>query len=299
MAKGFSWGGIRGRGMSLRNDAVLAVIALTIATALLILMYVVYERNDVKVYVEKNTPAIVRTDKIVERTDKIWTSDLLNKSVEPMTINLDTAVMKHEGKRWADQLRRDAKTVAALRDEFTAKPLPSNPNRALASDMTAYLNKADTYVGDMNIVAKYFGELMQIEMAMNEAVRGAGYGTSNISVGTMQQRDAILAAELAKLQQLAPPAEMKNFHDDTVMYLSDFVETMKKLTEAYASGGGLDKMDALSGESEDTLETMRDTLKQDLADLKTGKLRYQSRSVDVKRKAVHVEVDTLKAKYRF
>lgn len=299
MAKGSSWGGIRGRGLSLKSDAVMALIALAIATVLLILMYVVYERNDVKVYVEKNTPAIARTDKIVERTDKIWTSDLLNKSVEPMTINLDTAVMKHEGKRWADQLRRDAKTVAALKDEFTTKPLPSNPNRALASDMTAYLNTADTYVGDMNIVAKYFGELMQIEMAMNEAVRGAGYGTGNISVGTMQLRDGILSAELAKLQKLVPPVALRMFHDNTVMYLLDFVETMKKLTEVYASGGGLAKMDALSGESEDTLETMRDTLKQDLADLRVSKLRYESHSVDVKRKAVRDEVDSLKTKYRF
>lgn len=299
MTKRFSWGGIRGRGLSLRSDAVLALITFAIATILLILMYMVYERNDVKGYVEKNTPAVARTDKIVERTDKIWTSDLLNKAVEPMSINLDTAVMKHEGKRWADQLRRDIKTVAELKNEFTTKPLPSNPDRPLAYDIAAYLNMADTYVGDMNIAGTYLSDLIQIEMAMNEVVRGAGYGTGNISVGTMQQRDASFAAELAKLKQLAPPAEMKNFHDDTVMYLSDFVETMKKLTEAYASGGGLDKMDALSGESEDTLETMRDTLKQDLADLRVSKLRYKSHSVNKKRQAVRDEVNSLKAKYRF
>lgn len=299
MAKRFSWGGIRGRGLSLKGDVVLALMTLAIATILLIMMYMIYERNDVKAYVEKNDPTTERTDKIVARTDKIWTSDLLNKSVEPMSPNHEPTVMKYEGKRWADQLRRDAKTVAELKNEFTAKPLPANPNRPLASDIASYLNTADTYVGDMNIAGTYLGGLIQIEMTINEAVQAAGYGTGNISVGAMQQRDAILAAELAKLQKLAPPTEIKAFHDNTVMYLSDFVETEKKLTEAYALGQGLAKMEALSEESENTMETMHDTLKQDLADLKVGKLRYESHSVNKKCQAVRDKVNSLKNKYRF
>lgn len=295
----FTWGGIRGKGLKLTGDIEMAVIALVLATAVIIAAYYVFERSAVKTYVEKITPSIEKADKVVEREDKLWDSDLLTKTPDPLTNEIDPIVMRNEATAWKFQLEMDAKAVGSARSEFDKMISVPNATANLAAESGAYLRATETYMSDARGIVFYLDELILMEMNMNDAIRAVPFGQGFINPAALRQRDTVLAAELEKIKKMNPPDALRNFHEDTIQFLSEYVIIQQQLTSAYESNAGLAKLEALGAEGETVMHDARAKLRADIRMLKTGQLGRDSQKSRTHKKDTRDELDRLRSAYRF
>lgn len=299
MRQKLSWGGIRGKGLKLTGDIGMSIIALVLATAVIIAAYYVFERSAVQAYVEKVTPAVEKADKVVERADKLWDSDLLTKTPDPLTSEIDPVEMRNQATVWKFQLDQDAKTVAASKAEFAKLIAAPNAASNLAAEVGSYLRATDTYMKDARAIVNYMDELILIEMNINDAIRGVPYGQGFINPAALRQRDAVLAAEVENIKKLNPPPALKNFHEDTVQFLSEYTIIQQRSTTAYETSAGLAVLEALGAEGELVIREAREKLRADIRTLKTGQLGRDSQKSRAHKKDTRDEIDRLRATYRF
>jgi hypothetical protein len=300
MKSWFSWGGLRGRGISLKNDAFMSVVALTMATVVLILAYMLFERNAVKVYCETNIdPGIEQTDFVVQRIEKVWDSNLMMKTPDALNPEIDVSLLRSTAASLNRQLKRDTKELHAMRVEYSKKPEAPNPCVPCFEKTGAYVRTADNYATVMQEVIKYLHDLVLIEAPMNEAVRAVQMGGANVSPEALLNRDAVVAAQLDKIKALKPPPLMKQFHDDTVTFFTDYLTVNSQITAAYIASGGLVGFDTLGQEGETVLNKGRARLKDDITALKSLMQGGQAKLLRSYRQSAREQMYSLKSKYRF
>ncbi len=293
------WGGIRGRGIKLKSDMALSVVALVMATVIIILAYIIFERSAVITYTNvKILPVIEKTDRISSQTNMIWDSELMHKTPDPFSSEIDPEALRIAAVALNEQVKRDTKSMHRTKYEFMNQTAAPNPEKALVTDAGTYIGTTDRYVTDMQKVVAYLYDLAMIEAKMNEAVRAVKMSGS-VTPEAMTQRDAILATELEKVKKLKPPPVLVQFHDDTVAFLTDYVTIGQQSTAAYIASSGLIKLEALGREGELVLRDGRDQLKADVGSLRASQLGTQFKNMSVQKKRVWAEIYLLRAKYRF
>lgn len=299
MRQRLNWGGIRGKGLRLTGDIGMSIAALGMATIVVIAAYYVFERSAVKAYVEKSIPIAESADKVVERADKLWDADLLTKTPDPLTNEIDPIEMRNQATIWKFQLEQDAKKVSTAQADYAK--LTSAPNAAteLYSEIGSYLRATDTYMKDARAIVFYMDELILIEMNMNDAIRSVPYSQGYINPGALRQRDVVLAAELDRIKKLNPPKTLQNFHDDTVQFLSEYVIIQQQTTSAYETAAGLAVLEALGDEGEILIREAREKLRADVRTLKTGQLGRDSQKSRAHKKDTRDEIARLRDAYRF
>ncbi len=300
MFRWLSWGGIRGRGLSIKNDAVMSVIALSMATIVLIFAYFLYERNAVKAFCTiRIDPVITETDELVRRIDKIWDSELVTKTPDPLNPEIDPVSLRSTAVSLNDQLRKDTNALHKTRNIFMNLPAPPNSCQLCVDKTGAYVRTADNYATVMLDTIQYLHDLALIEANMNDATRAVQLGGGNVAPAVLQQRDATLAAELEKMKALKPPPMMKKYHEDTIAFLSDYIVISQQSTAAYIAGSGLLRLDALGREGETVLHEGRDKLQADIDAVKSLMLGGQTKLIRDYRQNAREEIYSLKRKYRF
>jgi hypothetical protein len=292
------WGGIRGKGIKLKSDLGMSVAALFMATAVVILAYFVFERSSVQIYTNRTIPTVEVADKTLERADKIWDADLLTKTADPLTNETNPVSMRNEAIAWDRQLKSDAKAIRSAKVTFVAQPTPPNATLALDAEVSSYLSATDVYVSDAASMVIYLNQLIESEMAMNEAIRAVPY-IGLVSPAALHQRDATIGGELAKIEKLVPPPSLQVFHDDTTRFLADYLTVQRQTTTAYETGAGLTRLEALGAEGETVIHTARDRLQSDVRTLKTGILGRDSQRARMHKKLTYDEIDRLRNKYHF
>lgn len=295
----FSWGGIRGKGIKLKSDGGMSIIALFMATLVIILAYFVFERSAVQLYSQRVVPIIQKADVVVDQADKIWDSDLLTKTPDPLTNEIDPKAMRSETDSWLQILKVDAGSIRSAKKSFTDGPAAPNATTGLETDVTEYVTAADTYIADANSMVVYLNRLITAEMEMNAAIRSVSYVQGTVDPAALHQRDAVLEAELAFIQKLKPPPSLQAFHEDTIRFFSDYTEVQKETTAAYEGQAGLARLEVLGTEGENVIRTARIRLKADVRTIKTGQLGRDSQRARAHKKKTHDEVDRLHNKYRF
>jgi hypothetical protein len=295
----FTWGGIRGKGIKLRGDVALAIVAMLLATLVVILAYFVFERSAVQMYTTRVSPTIKKADLVVNEADKLWDSDLFTKTPDPLTNEIDPKDMREQADSWSATLRQDMSGIKALKKSFADEPVPPNATVDLEAQTTDYLNATDAYITDANAMVDYFDKLITAEMEMNSAIRAVSYVQGLVDPAALHQRDATLDQELAFIQKLSPPPSLQVFHEDTVRFLSDYTVVQKETTAAYETQAGLTTLEALGAEGESVIHSARDRLKSDIRTIKTGQLGRESLRARAHKKKTHDEVDRLRGKYRF
>ncbi len=300
MFRWLSWGGVRGRGLSIKNDVVMSLIALFMATVVLILAYFLYERNAVKAFCEgRIDPVISQTDRVVQGIDKLWDSDLVTKTPDPLNPEIDPVRLRADASSLNDLLRKDTDDLHKTRVEFMNLPAAPNPCRLCVDKTGAYVRTADNYGSVMRETIQYLHDLALIEANMNDASRAVQLGGGNVAPGALLERDAILAAELEKIKALKPPPMMKKFHEDTIAFLADYIVISQQTTAAYIASSGLQRLDALGREGEAVLHAGRDELKADIDAVKSLMLGGQTKLVRDYRQSAREQIHSLQRKYRF
>ena len=295
----FSWGGIRGKGIKLKSDIGMAVGALFLATLVIILAYLVFERSAVQMYTTRINPIVKKADIVVNQADKVWDSDLFTKTPDPLTNEIDPKAMRAEADSWSSTLASDAAGIKAIKKKFAAEATPPNATTALASEITDYLNATDAYVTNANSMVAYFNKLITAEMEMNAAIRAVSYVQGLVNPAALHQRDAVLDEEITFIRKLSPPPSLQIFHEDTVRFLSDYVEVQKQTTAAFETQAGLATLEALGAEGESVIHSARDRLKADVRTIRTGQLGRDSLRARAHKKKTHDEVERLRNKYKF
>lgn len=299
MAKKFDWGGIRGRGIKLTGDIEMGIIAMVLATVVIIAAYYVVERSAVQAFVNKVVPVVEKADKVVERADKLWDSDLLTKTPDPLTNEIDPVLMRNEATVWKFQLDQDAKNVASARADYDKLIAVPKAASGLSGEVGAYLRSTETYMKDARAIVSYMDDLIVIEMNMNDAIRGVPYSQGLINPAALHQRDAVLAGELEKIRKLNPPEPLKEFQDDTIQFLSEYVIIQQQTTTAFETNAGLTVLEALGAEGESVMHEARDKLRSDIRTLKTGRLGRDSQKSRAHKKQTADEIGRLRSAYRF
>lgn len=300
MFRWLSWGGIRGRGLSLKNDAVMSLVALLLATVVLVHVYLLYERGAVATfYASRIEPVVTQADEVVQRTDKLWDSDLVTKTPDPLNMEVDPANLRMTASSLIEQLRRDTNDLHKMRTEFMNLPAAPNACESCVVKTGAYIRASDNYGSVMHETIQYLHDLAMIEANMNDAVRAVQLGGGNVASAALQQRDAVLASEVENMKALKPPPMMKKFHDDTVAFLTDYVMILQQMTAAYIEGGGSVQLDVLAREGEAVLHEGRDKLKADIAAVKSLMLGGQTKLIRRYRQSVRDDIYNLERKYHF
>lgn len=300
MARWLSWGGIRGRGLSLKSDAVMSMVAVVMATLVLILAYFLFERSAVKMYCTTvNNPVVTKTDNVIQRIDKVWDSDLMMKTPDPLNPEIDPASLRSTAKSLNRELKNDTTKLHATRIGFSKRPDPPNPCRACVDKTGAFVRTADNYATAMQEVIKYLHDLALLEAPMNEAARAVQLSGSTVAPEALMQKDAILAAQLEKIKALKPPPLMKKFHDDTVSFLGSYLSISQQTTATYVASSGLAVLDTLGAQGETVLHNGRATLKEDITAVKSLMQGGQLKLLRGYRQAAREEIYDLMSKYRF
>jgi hypothetical protein len=300
MFRWLSWGGIRGRGLSIKSDVVMSVVALIMATLLLILVYFLYERNAVKAFCETRIdPTITQTDLVVQRVDKVWDSELVTKTPDPLNPEIDPVSLRSIAISLNDQLLKDTNELHKTRVAFADLPAAPNPCEMCVEKTGAYIRTADNYGTVMQDTIKYLHDLALIEANMNEASQEVQLGGGNVAPDVLLKRDGTMAAELEKIKALIPPPMMKQFHEDTVSFLTDYTTISQQMTAGYIAGSDLYHLEALGREGETVLHNGRDKLKDDLTAVKSLILGGQAKLLRGYRQSAREQVYDLKNKYRF
>lgn len=300
MFRWFSWGGIRGRGLSTKNDVVMSVVALIMATLILILVYFLYERNAVKAFCEVQIdPVITQTDQVVQRIEKLWDSELVTKTPDPLNPEINPASLQRTAISLNDQLRKDTNKLHKTRVEFMNLSTALKPCEPCVAKTGAYVRTADNYATVMTDTIQYLHNLALIEANMNEATREVQLGGGNVAPDVLLKRDATMAAELEKIKALIPPPMMKKFHEDTVVFLSDYVAISQQTTAAYIANSDVFRMEVLGREGETVLHNGRDKLKNDIDAVKSLMMGGQTKLLRDYRQSAREQVYSLQSKYRF
>jgi|GEM_PF-3772054 len=300
MFRWLSWGGIRGRGLSIKTDALMSLVALSMATIVLILAYFLYERNAVKAYCEgRIDPVITQTDELVQRVEKVWDSELVTKTPDPLNPEIDPVNLRLTASSLNDQLRKDAGELHKTRNVFMNQPTAPNPCQPCMDKTGAYVRTADNYATVMLDTIQYLHDLALIEANMNDAARAVQLGGGNVAPDVLIQRDASLAAGLEKIKVLKPPPMMKKFHDDTVAFLTDYITIAQQTTAAYVANSGRIQLEVLGQEGETVLHSGRDKLKADVDAVKSLMMGGQTKLIRDYRQSAREEIYSLQKKYRF
>jgi hypothetical protein len=300
MFRWLNWGGLRGRGLSEKGDLIMSVVALFVATLVIILVYFLYERNAVQVFcTAKIDPVITQTDEVLLRIDKVWDSELMTKTPDPLNPEIDVVALRSTSTSLNDQLRKDTNELHKTRLEFADVPAAPNPCVPCVEKTGAYIRAADNYAVVMQETIQYLHFLALIEADMNDAARAVQLTGGDVNPAALQQRDAALAAGLEKIEALKPPPMMKKFHEDTVAFLTDYVTIEQRTTAAYIAGSGREVLDELGREGETVLHDGRDTLNNDIAAVESLMLGGQTKLLRGYRQSAREQIYSLQSKYRF
>ena len=294
-----SWGGIRGKGIRLRSDVALSLTALIMATLVVILAYFVFERSAVMIYVEQTRAPVDIANKVVGQVDKLWDSDLLTKSSDPLTNETDPDAMRLEAEFWHRQLGIDDKKIRSAKTDFDKHQTSPNATQKLEMEIGSYLRAAGSYETNARAMVEYLHDLTLREMSMHDAIYGVSYSQGFINPAVLRQRDAVLETELNAVAQLTPPSSLKVFHEDTIRFLGDYVTIQKQTTAAYESGAGLERLEALGEQGELVIREGRAKLKADIRTIKTGQLGRDSQRARARKKSARDEEERLRLLYKF
>lgn len=300
MSNWLDWGGIRGRGFTIKNDLVMGLLAITMATAVLILAYALYERNAVKTFCEIHIEsAIARVDQAVLDINRVWDSDFISMTLDSLNPDVDPDALRSSAISINTQIRKDANELHTLRIDFANLPANPQPCEPCVEKTGGYIRTADNYATIMRETTQYLHDVAIIESNMNEAARDVQIGGGNVTPEALAHRDAILLGELEKIKKLVPPPMMKDFHRDTVSFLSDYVNIATQTTAAYIAGSDSVKLDQLGREGELVLRNGRNRLRNDILAAKSLMQGGQAKLKRDYRQSAWEELHNMMSKYRF
>jgi hypothetical protein len=277
----------------------MGIVALFLATAAIILAYFIFERAAVQIYHGQVASAVDRSDKVVQRCDRLWDSDLFTKTPEPLSNETDAAELRAEAAKWVFQVGNESTKLKDLTKEFEERQAAPNAAAGLQKEVDGYLSSSGTYLKHVSEIVAYMNVLVEHEMNMNEAIKAVPYAQGFINPAALVQRDAVLDTELKVIREIKSPASMDAFHKDTVAFLEDYVTIQKQTTAAYQNNEGLARLEQLGAAGQTLVRETRTILREDIEDVKNGQLGRDSKKARAHKTDTHNEIATLKSRYRF